>query len=230
MLSATNKSMVQPFGDIAEKYDLLNDFMSLGLHRAWKRTLVEFLSRSLTQTHQVLDLATGTGDVASLFLNHVPAKQIYGADPCQAMMDQGKKRFSKLTHWVRADAESLPFKDNFFKVVTCTFGVRNFHDRSLAFREVARVLEVGGRFGVLEIHPIPRKWRYLPFHFFWKVGIPLWGRLFKRLKAYEYLRDSAAQFISPEVMVEELRPFFDVEYKKALVGGGLVTLIIAKKR
>ncbi|NBY20115.1 ubiquinone/menaquinone biosynthesis methyltransferase [bacterium] len=230
MAGATNMPVKQPFNEIAKKYDLLNDFMSLGLHRAWKNSLFGALSDGLPQSARVLDLATGTGDVASLFLKRLPPERIFAADPCEPMMNEGKKKYPELKQWHCAMAESLPFEEQFFSVVTCTFGVRNFQHRTLAFQEIARVLKPNGKFGILEIHPIPQKLRYFPFRIFWRYGIPLWGRLFSRLRAYEYLRDTAAQFISPEVMVEELQRFFDIEERKPLLGGGLVTLIIAKKR
>jgi len=230
MPGVTNKAMHQPFNEIAKRYDLLNDFMSLGLHRAWKGKLFGWVSQGLNPSSRVLDLATGTGDVASLFLKKLPAHQIFAADPSEAMMNEGKKKHPDLTEWHCARAESLPFPEDFFSVVTCTFGVRNFNNRAFAFREIARTLKKDGKLGILEIHPIPKSIRYLPFRLFWRFGVPLWGLFFKRLSAYEYLRDTAAQFISPEVMVEELLPFFHLERKQALIGGGLVTLIIAKKR
>lgn len=230
MAGAKYKTMQQPFNEIAKSYDLLNDFMSLGLHRAWKGKLFGWVSEGLNPTSRVLDVATGTGDVASLFLKKVAAHQIFAADPSEAMMNEGKKKHPDLTEWHCARAESLPFPEDFFSVVTCTFGVRNFQNRAVAFREIARTLKKNGKFGILEIHPIPRGIQYLPIRLFWRFGVPLWGRIFKHLPAYEYLRDTAAQFISPEVMVEELLPFFQLERKQALIGGGLVTLIIAKKK
>jgi len=230
MLDVTNVLMNQPFQDIAKRYNLLNDFMSLGLHRLWKKSLVRQLSAELGPGSRVLDVAAGTGDVAALFLDKVDPSNVFAADPCEPMMNEGKKKYPKLAQWCVAGAESLPFPDQFFSIITCTFGVRNFRDRRKAFKEIARTLVPGGKLGILEIHPIPKKVRYFPFHIFWKLGIPLWGKLFNRLKAYEYLRDTAAQFISPEVMVEELQSQFEVETKKALIGGGLVTLIIAKRR
>ena len=222
--------MVEHFENIATKYNLLNDFMSLGLHRRWKKHLVGLLEEGLCPDSKVLDLATGTGDVAALFATSVDSDKIYPVDPSLSMMNEGKKKYPFLSQWALAEAESLPFHDDYFSVTTCTFGIRNFRDRPRAFKEIARTLKPNGKFGILEIHPIPRKLRYVPFQLFWKLGVPIWGSVFRHLKAYQYLRDSAAQFISPEVMVEELQPYFDVELKEALIGGGLVTLIIAKKR
>jgi demethylmenaquinone methyltransferase / 2-methoxy-6-polyprenyl-1,4-benzoquinol methylase len=222
--------MTQPFQEIATKYNLLNDLMSLGLHRFWKNILVRTLIRDVKPGAKILDVAAGTGDVASLFLSSIPATQIYALDPCEAMMNEGKRKYPQLKNWYRAEAEELPFLDRNFSIVTCTFGIRNFRNRGLAFKEIARVLEPGGRFGILEIYPIPAHRRYLPFRLFWKVGIPLWGRLFKQLKAYQYLRDTGARFISPEVMVEELSSDFELIQKKPLIGGGLVTLTIVRRR
>lgn len=222
--------MKQPFDDIAQKYNLLNDLISLGLHRAWKSSLVRGLSQGISEDSRVLDVATGTGDVANLFLRKVSSENIYAVDPSDSMMLEGRKKHPNLKHWQKGEAESLPYPDSFFSVTTCTFGVRNFRDRRVAFKELARTLSSGGKLGILEIHPIPNGIQYLPFRMFWKLGIPLWGKIFNRINAYKYLRDTAARFISPEVMIEELSPYFDVELKKSLIGGGLVTLIIARKR
>ena len=223
--------MKPPFSEIAERYNLINDCMSLGLHRRWKRGLVEALtSHGLKPDGKILDVASGTGDVASLFLTKIPASNIFAIDPCKEMMNEGKKKYPRLTQWYEGEAEALPFPENYFSILTCTFGIRNFKDRKLAFQEFSRTLVSGGKLGILEIHPIPQKWQFIPFQLFWKYGVPFWGRLFSRGRAYHYLRDTAAQFISPEVMIEELQPYFDVQQKKALIAGGLVTLLIANKR
>lgn len=226
----TNIRMKQPFADIAKKYNLINDFMSLGLHRRWKRHLVGLLKKRLNPGDKILDVATGTGDVAALFGRVIDPKQVYAVDPCLPMMDEGKQKYPFLTHWYLASAEALPFEDECFAVVSCTFGVRNYKNRSIAFSEIARVLKSEGRFGILEIHPVPQNLWYFPFRLFWRMVIPLYGKVINRSDAYKYLRDSAEQFISPQLMVEELKPYFDVELKRSLIGGGLVTLIVAKKR
>jgi len=222
--------MTQPFNDIAPQYDLLNDLLSLGLHRVWKKSLVSELSKQEPHPEAILDLASGTGDMAALFAHRFSEKIITPVDPSAAMMEKGKLRFPNLVNWTVASAEKLPFKAETFSIVTCTFGVRNFQNRSKAFQEIARVMKPKALFGILEIHPISKKLLYLPYRIFWDYGVPALGALFRHKKAYEYLRNTGARFISPEDMVKELSPYFEIKKKRNLMGGGLVSLMILEKK
>jgi len=222
--------MEQPFYAIAQQYNLLNDLLSFGLHRLWKKRLVCHLLRIKPAPAQILDLATGTGDVAALFARKLPESHVIPLDPCLAMMEEGKNRYPELQNWTQGQAEKLPFPDQTICIVTCTFGIRNFQDRKKGFEEIARVLKPGGLLGALEIHPIPPKWIYSPFSFFWKFMVPGVGALFQRRKAYEYLRNSGAGFISAEDMIEELKPHFVLKIKKYLLAGGLVSFTILERR
>lgn len=222
--------MKKPFDDIACQYDLLNDLLSFGLHRTWKKRLVNQLLNLQPSPEKVLDVATGTGDVAALFLKSLSADQIDAVDPSSAMIERGKQRNRQIRRWHLGSAEELGFSDQHFSVVTCTFGVRNFDNRKKAFKEIARVLKPGGLFGILEIHPIPSKTSYFPFRWFWQVGVPALGAIFRKKQAYEYLRDTGASFISAEVMVEELSSLFVLKAKESLFGGGLVSLLIVEKK
>jgi len=127
-------------------------------------------------------------------------------------------------------AETLPFSNESISIVTCTFGVRNFQERLRGFQEIARVLERGGLFGILEIHPIPSKLVYFPFRLFWEHVVPRVGAIFRRKAAYEYLRDTGACFISARDMVQELSAQFELIKMKPVLAGGLVSLVILKKR
>lgn len=222
--------MNQPFHDIALQYDLLNDLLSLGLHRRWKRKLAAEILELEPSPKAVLDIATGTGDMAALFGEKLPVDKVTPMDPSPAMMDQGKKKYPFLKKWTHASAEDIPFTQDSFSIATCTFGIRNFQNRAKAFNEISRVLGTGGIFGVLEIHPIPKSLVYLPFRIFWQLIVPTLGALFRKKEAYKYLRDTGAQFISAEDMVKELEPYFNLKKKQSLLGGGLVSFFIFEKK
>jgi demethylmenaquinone methyltransferase/2-methoxy-6-polyprenyl-1,4-benzoquinol methylase len=222
--------MHQPFGDIAHQYDLLNDLLSFGIHRLWKRRLVSRLLLSQPKPKRVLDLATGTGDVAALFSRNIPAESVVPLDPCKPMIERGKERFPHLHNWTVGSAESLSLETRSISIVTCTFGVRNFQNRKRAFEEIARVLEPGGLLGILEIHPIPPQIRYFPFRFFWTFLLPKIGMLFKKQSAYEYLRDTGAGFISSEDMIKELSYAFELQTHEKLIAGGLVSLLVFERK
>ena len=96
--------------------------------------------------------------------------------------------------------------------------------------EIARVIEPGGLFGILEIHPIPKKARYWPFRFFWNSLVPRLGMLFRQKAAYEYLRDTGAGFISAEDMIKELAYAFELKTHESLIAGGLVSLLVFERK
>lgn len=157
----------QLFATIARRYDLLNDLMSVGLHRRWKRRLVE---RAGTP-HDVLDLCCGTGDIARMF-----KAKVVGADFTQEMLRVAQTRADKL--WVRADALCLPFPDNSFDIVTVGYGLRNLADVEAGLREIYRVLRPGGKFLSLDFgkpeNPALR-WFYFAYL---RTVVPVLGRLF----------------------------------------------------
>lgn len=222
--------MAQPFNDIAPQYDLLNDLLSLGLHRIWKRNLVKEILTLEPHPKRVLDISTGTGDLAALFAETVSPEAVTALDPSIPMMEIGKKKFPFLKTWIQGYAEALPFDNQELDVITCTFGVRNFQDRSKAFQEIARVLKPKGLLGIIEIHPISKNLAYFPLRFFWNYFVPALGGLFKKKPAYQYLRDTGAGFISYQDMVEELALDFEVKTKRSLLPGGLVSFLIFEKR
>lgn len=186
------------FANIADRYDLLNDCLSLGTHRLWKRRLVRtLLARS---QGPVLDVATGSGDVAARFAKRLPT---VGLDPCARMLGVARRRYPHL-NWVEGSSERLPFDDESMGTLACAFGVRNFSDRPRAFREWRRVLKPGGWGAILEIHPIapgPLAWLMRPL---WQRGMPWLGGKIASRGAYEYLRDSSSGFVPAEHLVGEL--------------------------
>jgi len=222
--------MAQPFNDIASQYDLLNDLLSLGLHRAWKRSLVEEILNSRPNPDKVLDIATGTGDLAALFAEKTSPASVWGLDPSLAMMETGKNKYPFLQNWIEGSAEALPFGSDELTVITCAFGVRNFQDRLKSFSEIARVLKPGGFLGIIEIHPISKKLVYFPLRLFWNYLVPALGGFFQRKGAYQYLRDTGAGFISCEDMIKELSQDFELRVRRTLIPGGLVSFLIFEKR
>jgi len=222
--------MSQPFFDIAPQYDLLNDLLSLGLHRVWKNRLVKSLLACEPHPEQVVDIATGTGDVAALFAQKLEPNRVFAIDPCLPMMLKGQEKYPFLSHWKVGNAEQLPYPKASISIATCTFGIRNFQNRSLAFEEMGRVLKPGGLLGILEIHPIAQHPRFLPLRWCWDHLVPFLGGLFKKKTAYQYLRDTGAGFISSEDMVKELAPYFKVKVHKSLLPGGLVSFLILERK
>ncbi len=183
------------FDSVATKYDLMNDLMSFGIHRLWKRYAVELAG--LRPGHKVLDLASGTGDLAARFSGLVgPEGLVTMTDINAAMLDQGRARMADRglignVKYVQVNAEAIPFDDNMFDCVTIGFGLRNVTDKQQALNEMFRVLKPGGRALVLEFsHPRgePLKWAYDIYSF--KV-LPLIGKVVAKDEAsYQYLAES----------------------------------------
>jgi len=144
----------QVFSSVAPRYDLMNDMMSLGVHRLWKRYTV--YRANLRPGHRVLDLASGTGDLAQLLARDAGASgQVVVADINLPMLERGRDRlidagWSQRVQCVQANAEQLPFADNYFDCVTIAFGLRNVADKLRALREMQRVLRPAGLLLVLE--------------------------------------------------------------------------------
>lgn len=183
------------FDSVATKYDLMNDLMSFGIHRLWKRFAVELAG--LRPGHKVLDLASGTGDLAARFSGLVgPEGLVTMTDINAAMLDQGRARMADQglignVNYVQVNAEQIPFDDNMFDCVTIGFGLRNVTDKQQALNEMFRVLKPGGRALVLEFsHPRgePLKWAYDLYSF--KV-LPFIGKMVANDEAsYQYLAES----------------------------------------
>ena len=185
------------FAAIARRYDLLNDLMSLGLHRRWKRRLVKLAG----EPGDVLDLCCGTGDIAQRFTGPAFAQtdatagtRVVGADFTDEMLRGAASRTTRV-RWVRADALCLPFADASFDVVTVGYGLRNLADLDAGLREIHRVLRPGGKLLSLDFgKPESSFWRSLYFaHLrFW---LPVLGRIFVgEPEAYRYILTSLQNY------------------------------------
>ena len=141
------------FTSVANSYDVMNDAMSIGLHRLWKRVLVEIAG--IKDNDVVLDIAAGTGDIAKLISKQFPSSEIYVSDINNEMLSLGRERsidegFSNNTHFCQLSGEAIPFNDATFDVITIGFGLRNFTDKSAGLKEMRRCLKKNGRLLILE--------------------------------------------------------------------------------
>lgn len=202
------KEMVREmFDDISPKYDLLNHLLSFGIDRSWRNKMVNLLETR--KPASILDVATGTGDLAIAMAKITPQK-IVGIDISEKMLEVGKTKLTNLgldalITLRQADAEKIPFSDNSFHAVTVAFGVRNYENLALGLSEMKRVLRPGGILMILEFsHPesFPMKQLYT---FYARNIIPLLGHtVSKNRQAYQYLPDSVAAFPSGNAFVKIL--------------------------
>lgn len=211
------------FDRIASRYDLLNRVLSLGLDHRWRRTLLESLE--ITPGNHVLDLATGTADVAILAAQHYPQSTLVGVDPSQKMLDIGvqKIRDQRVSDRVRLQvgtAEHLPFDNGSFDACCIAFGIRNVKDRPQGLREMRRILKVGGRVGILELSEPHAAWWAWPARFHVHTVVPFLGALLSGSKEYRYLQQSIAAFPAPGAFASMLTDtgFANIKVKPVLFG------------
>lgn len=198
------------FDSVATRYDLMNDLMSFGIHRLWKRFAVELAG--IRRGHKVLDLASGTGDLAARFAQLVgPDGEVVMSDINAAMLEQGRDRMADEglldnLAYAQINAEKLPFPDNHFDCVTIGFGLRNVTDKQQALNEMQRVIRPGGRVLVLEFsHPRgePLKSAYDLYSF--KL-LPQIGRLVARdEESYRYLAESIRMHPDQETLKQMMQ-------------------------
>jgi demethylmenaquinone methyltransferase/2-methoxy-6-polyprenyl-1,4-benzoquinol methylase len=197
------------FARVAGRYDLANRVLSGGLDVGWRRRLVRAVHDA--RPRDILDLATGSGDVAFALADGLPpACRITGADFCQPMLDEAVKKQIFSSRWgkvcfTQADGLALSFSDNSFDALTIAFGLRNMADRHKALSEMHRVLRPGGRLFVLEFSQ-PYRW-FCPIYFFYllKLSPRLAGLITGQRPAYEYLGSSIEQYPDREAMSAEIR-------------------------
>lgn len=219
------------FDNIAPKYDLLNHVLSLKIDTLWRDTLVKWMRTENPQT--VLDVATGTGDLAVAVQRGTSAK-VTGLDLSQKMLDVGVKKVKKLNldnkiSMLKGDAENLSFPDNHFDAVCVAFGVRNFENLEKGLAELRRVVKEGKSVFILEFSKVEGV--LAPFYmFYFKNILPIIGRMVsKDDRAYTYLPDSVNSFPYGEKLKRILikTGFSEVEYKKLSLG--IATIYKARK-
>lgn len=191
------RQVEQMFDTISGKYDNLNRVISFGIDVNWRKKVVSLVAAKKPDT--ILDIATGTGDLA-ISLAGTHAKKIIGLDISQGMLSVGRKKIAEKSleeriELLQADSEDLPFEDNSFDAITVAFGVRNFEHLEQGLSEIHRVLKPGGIFAVLETS-VPTKTPFKQgYSIYCNHILPLIGKIFSKDKvAYSYLSESAATF------------------------------------
>ena len=191
------EQVAQMFDNISENYDGLNRVISLGIDVSWRKKVVKLVGENNPQ--QILDIATGTGDLA-LMMTSLNPKKIIGLDISEGMLEVGKQKIAKANksetiEMIVGDSENIPFEDNTFDAITVSFGVRNFENLDKGLTEILRVLKPNGKFVVLETSN-PTKFPFKQgYKFYTNFILPLIGKIFSKDKtAYAYLSKSANSF------------------------------------
>ena len=220
------KGLVQTvFNKVYDQYDLMNDLMSLGIHRFWKKDIINMMNP--TSNQKLIDVACGTGDIAKLFLKHVnKLSEVTCVDPNKGMIEKAKKKLNnyKNLKWIIASAENLPIKDSTFDFYTISFGLRNTKNISQSLSEAYRVLKPGGRFICLEFSKIQNSNLNFIYENYSKL-IPLIGNLVVGEKQpYEYLVQSIKDFVSQEELIGFMikENFKKCSYRN--LSGGIVSI------
>ena len=227
------EQVAQMFDTISGNYDGLNRVISFGIDVKWRKKVLKIVSDSNPKT--ILDIATGTGDLAILMAN-TKAEKIVGLDISAGMLEVGRKKIEQrnLSHKIEmilADSENMPFEDNAFDAITVAFGVRNFETLEKGLAEILRVLKPGGVFVILETS-VPEKTPFKQgYKFYSKNILPLIGKLFsKDNSAYQYLSDSASVFPYGEALNNILRKIGFIEVKAMPQTFGVATIYSATKK
>ena len=204
------------FSKVYKKYDLMNDIMSLGIHRIWKNKLIDWMNPQLNES--LIDVASGSGDIAKLFSNkNNNSAQITCVEPNNEMYLMGKSNLESLKNikWHKAKAEELPFKNDTYDFYTISYGIRNVSDINLSLKEAFRVLKPGGRFMCLEFSKIDNEIINLIYQKYSKI-IPFVGKyIVGSSEPYNYLIKSINEFYTQDELANLIKNngFSNVEYR-----------------
>ena len=227
------EQVAQMFDAISGNYDGLNRVISFGVDVKWRKKVLKLVSDKNPKT--VLDIATGTGDLA-LLMTKTSAEKIIGLDISAGMLDVGRKKIeaknlSNKIEMLLADSENMPFENDTFDAITVAFGVRNFETLEKGLSEILRVLKPNGIFVILETS-VPEKTPFKQgYQFYSKNILPLIGKLFsKDNSAYQYLSDSASVFPYGEALNNILRKIGFIEVRAMPQTFGVATIYSASKK
>jgi demethylmenaquinone methyltransferase/2-methoxy-6-polyprenyl-1,4-benzoquinol methylase len=212
------------FTNVASKYDIMNDVMSMGIHRVWKDAMMDWLAPRDGQ--RLLDVAGGTGDVAFRFLKRAPGASATVLDMTESMLIEGQKRaeaaqMAEKLEWIVGDAMALPFEDNTFDRYTISFGIRNVTRIPDALSEAFRVLRPGGRLMVLEFSQLPNDGLQKLYDLYSFNVIPRMGQAIAGDRdSYQYLVESIRRFPDQETFATMIRTagFEQVSYRNLSMG------------
>lgn len=226
------------FSRIADKYDFLNDLMTLSLHKHWKRVLVQEAAANINESGaKVLDLCTGTGDIADIWIGNRYVKEVIGLDSCAPMLQVGYAKLQKKYNgtppklkMMEGDALSIPFPDAYFDAVTVGFGLRNVSDLVKVIQEIHRVLKPGGIVASLDLgHPNIPLIDFLYKNIVLKL-IPGLGSSFANdQKAYQYLAESINTWPQQKLLAQG---FYDLGFSRSYYEDimlGTIAIVVAQK-
>lgn len=222
------------FNNIAGKYDFLNHFLSVGIDHYWRKRLVNMLK--LQHPSQVLDIATGTGDLAIAIAKNLPQCKIVGADISEGMLEIGQKKIlqKKLNQQITlelGDSEELKFENGFFDAVVVAFGVRNYENLDLGLQEMNRVTKKKGHVYILEfskptVFPVKQV-----YNFYFKYILPLLGKtVSKDNSAYTYLPESVSQFPDGKDFLNHLSQADYINVQQIKLTFGIVSIYSGLKK
>jgi demethylmenaquinone methyltransferase/2-methoxy-6-polyprenyl-1,4-benzoquinol methylase len=227
------EQVAQMFNTISGNYDGLNRVISFGIDIKWRKKVLQLIAAK--NPDSILDIATGTGDLAIL-MTQTNADKIVGLDISEGMLEVGRKKIAekKLQNKIEmilGDSENMPFPDHHFDAITVSFGIRNFETLEKGLAEILRVLKPNGIFVILETSN-PTKTPYKQgYHFYTKNILPLIGKLFSKDNvAYGYLSESAAVFPFGEALNNILRKVGFIEVKAMPQTFGVATIYSASKK
>ena len=216
-----SKLVEKVFNKVYDKYDLMNDIMSLGTHRMWKKNLVSWINPS--KNNKIIDVASGTGDIAKICSENTERGcDITCVEPNEKMLLEGRKKLKYLNNlkWVLSSAENLPFEDNTFDFYIISFGIRNVSDLNKSLDEAYRVLKNGGRFFCLEFSKVENELLQNIYQKYSRI-IPIIGKFVAGSEMpYDYLVQSIEKFYNQEEFVKKLdeRGFANVKYRNLTNG------------
>ena len=226
----SDRLVTKVFKDVFDKYDLMNDLMSLGAHRLWKKRFIDYLNPQ--KNTYLIDVASGTGDIEKVYLNKVNNKgNVYCVDENKGMLNLNKKKISKYSNvkWFCNNAEKLPFKNNYFDYYTISFGIRNVGNINKALSEAYRVLKPGGRFLCLEFSKVKNE-VFSKLYKVYSQSIPKIGKfVVGKSEPYEYLISSIEKFYTQEEFSIKIKKqnFENISYKN--LNSGIVAIHSAWK-
>ena len=229
----TASPITSMFDRISPKYDALNHLLSLNIDKVWRRKTAKLVAKA--QPKKILDLATGTGDLATALAKHNPQAHITGVDFSEKMLEIGKAKIQKQhlgnqIELLQGDAANLPFENHSFDAVTVAFGVRNFEDLDKGLSEIFRVTKAGGQVCILEFS-MPEKFPVKQLYdLYFKHFLPIIGKwVSKDETAYSYLPHSVEKFPKPSDFCSILAAFGLKNCQVKHLSFGIATLYVANK-
>ena len=216
-----NKLVNSVFSQVYKKYDLMNDIMSLGVHRVWKEKFIDWMNPQ--PNTKLIDVASGTGDIANLFFTRSDATgEVICVEPNKEMLSRGKIKLKKYksVKWINSSAESIPIEGNTFDYYSISYGIRNVSDVNKVLKEAFRVLKPGGRFMCLEFSKIDNEILNFLYKQYSKT-IPYIGKFIVGSdKPYKYLIDSIDKFYNQKELSKLIKSngFSNVEFRNVSNG------------